>query len=258
MMNGGVDSFYVFLPSSIISGPIENTQSHYITNLQNPIRLQGSYECGLSMIIYPASVNNGFDCRIRYYSFNFGIDMINDLSSSYYSDIQGLLDEINITLGPDQQYYKFSINTVTNKVMVEMNTDKVGGEVPYMEMSENLAALTGHPSYFKRIGYVIGDHSFDLTGGISGFYIYSNILESSYVGTSTAPLLAVIPYDFWVQHGSIQHWSPKKIHYILIRDSVIQQVKIEVWTKMGVYVPFSGKASETLIVLAIRCKPPSF
>ncbi len=125
-------------------------------------------------------------------------------------------------------------------------------------MSANLAALTGLLSYAKKIGYLISDHSFDLSGGISGFYIYSNILESSYVGTSTAPLLAVVPYDFKVQHGSVQYWSPKKIHYIPIRDSVIQEVKIELRTKMDIFVPFSGRAAQTLIVLAVRDKQLSF
>ncbi len=257
-MNGSGEQFYVFLPSSVISGPIPNTQSHYTTNLQNPIRLQGNYECGLSMIIYPASVNNAFDCWLHYFSFTFGIDMISDLSSGYYPEVNSLIDEINIALGADQEFYKFTVNTITNKVMVEMNTDKKGGVMPYIEMSENLAALTGLPIYTKKIGYIIGDRSFDLSGGISGFYKYSNILENSYVGTTTAPLLAIVPYDFKVQHGSVQHWSPKKIHYISIRDPVIQEVKIELRTKTGVYVPFSGGAAETLVVLAIRRKQPTF
>ncbi len=209
------DQFYLFLPSSVKSGPIVNTQSHYITNLQNPIRFQGGYECGLSMVIYPASVNNGFNLRIRYYSFAFGIDMVSDLSSGYYPDISSIIAEIHTALGTDQEFYKLSVNSITNKVMVEMNTDKKsGGVMPYIEMTENLAALTGLPIFVKRIGYVIGDRSFDLSAGITAFYIYSNVVESSYVGASTAPLIAVVPYDFKAQHGSIQHFIPKKIHYI--------------------------------------------
>ncbi len=201
-------SFYLFLPSSIPSGAIANTQSHFITSLQAPVHLDAEYECGLNTFIYPANLNNVYDGRLSFWSFTFGIDMISDLASGFYKTMDDLIQEINSALGPDKDFYKFSHDKFTHKVMVEL----VSGDkktIPYLEMNENISALTGLPLRSVKVGFinVVSDRAG--CGGISAIYIYSDIIAHSYTGNSSSPILAIVPYNF-KNYGAVQSYSPKK------------------------------------------------
>ena len=47
-------SFYVTLPSnSSLSDFPQNTLTHYVTRLKNPLRLNGNYEVALAQILFP-------------------------------------------------------------------------------------------------------------------------------------------------------------------------------------------------------------
>ncbi|MCP4652806.1 MAG: hypothetical protein GY858_05425 [Candidatus Omnitrophica bacterium] len=252
-MNG---SFYFFLPSSVPSGAIANTQSHFITSLQAPVHLDSEHECGLNTFIYPANLNNIYDGRLSFWSYTFGIDMISDLASGFYKTIDDLIQEINKALGPDKEFYKFSHDKFTHKVMVEL----ISGDnktIPYLEMNENVSVLTGFPLRSEKIGFVVGDRAYDLSGGISAIYIYSDIIAHSYIGNSSSPILAIVPYNF-EKYGTVQSYSPKKIMYFPVKDISIQEITIELRTKTGQFLPFPGGGSETILILNMRKKPPVF
>ncbi len=249
-------SFHLFLPSSVPSGAIANTQSHFITSLQAPVHLDSEYECGLSAFFYPANLNNIYDGRLSFWSFTFGTDMISDLASGFYKTIDDLIQEINNALGPDKEFYKFSYNEFTHKAIVEL----ISGDkktIPYLEMNENVSVLTGLPMRLEKVGFVVGDHAYDLSGGISAIYIYSDVIAHSYIGNSSSPILAIVPYKF-ENYGTIQSYSPRKIMYFPVKNSSILEIAIELRTKTGRFLPFPGGGSETILILNMRKKSPIF
>jgi len=242
--------FTIFLPSNVI-GTTENYISHYTTLLSSPIMLDPNdvYEVGLHSVIYPNTALNAYDATMSYYSFSFGFEMPVSVPSGFFASIELLLTELSSLLGSDAEHYKFTVDSNAHKVIIELRGD--GITTPKIQFSQNLEVLLGLPNTINRTGFLAG-RPYDMSGGIASMFIYSNLCNYSNVGTTTAPLLGVVPYTNTTVGTYGQHISfePRQILYHPMSMTEIELVEIEVRTKIGNYLPFSG--GTFLAVLIIR------
>lgn len=107
------------------------------------------------------------------------------------------------------------------------------------------------PEEVHKDGYIAGE-PYDLSGGIGSMYIYTNVCRYSNVGGSTAPLLAVVPYSNTsiTTFGEHMSYEPRKVLYHPLITTTLSEVKIDVRTKFGEYLPFAS--GEFLVVLSVR------
>ena len=91
-----------------------------------------------------------------------------------------------------------------------------------------------------------GEFSADLCAGKHLIFIYTNIIENQYVGDVKAPLLRVIDSKQRLKNGSVCELEPTHrilftiLDYKKLSTNTIQSISIELRTKTGQLVPFSG------------------
>jgi len=249
-MDSSKEIFNVFLPSNV-KGATESFISHYTTTIASPINLNPNeiYEVGLSQLIYPTTALNCYDASMAFFSFTFGFEMPLTIPIGYYATAELLIQEIGRLMGSDKDNYKLSVDSSSHVIILDLVGD--GVTVPVIKFSKNLQVLLGFPDVVQQTGFLAGK-PFDLSGGIGSMYIYCNISNYSNVGSTTSPLLAVVPYSNTsiTSFGEHQSYEPRKILYHLLSTYSLSEIQIEIRTKFGEYLPFA--TGEVLAVLQVR------
>ena len=103
----------------------------------------------------------------------------------------------------------------------------------------------------------MGDFPADLCAEKHLIFIYTNIIEYQYVGNAKAPLLRVIDSKQRLKNGSVCELEPthrivfSNLDYKKLLSNTIQSTSIELRTKTGQLVPFSGTGK---VILALQFK----
>lgn len=248
-----MSDFYIYLPSNAPSaGAGVNTLNNYTTSLSKPLNLEGHFEVGISQFTYPTRIYNISYGDIEYYSFVLGYLNIVTIPQGYYPTIQEIMEEINMAFEStgEGDLFEYKVDEIKQKILIQLKKPSGAKEEPQLNLSPNLTRVTGLPDTMKGAKWWAGTN-YDIRDNHTSFYIYTDIVEYSHIGSVTAPLLGVIPIDYSVPFDTSVNYQPKSISYKRIRGNSIPTILIELRNKVGDLIPFIG-TGEVLLVLHIR------
>lgn len=247
-------SFYITLPSNSSIGYYpNNTVTNYITQLSQPVRLEGEWEVAVVEVIYPCTfltltesskifiyVNANFkpDSTISESSTtsNAEEELIIPILKTYsipkreYNDEKEVVDTIN-KLEDFIKYAVFNFDNNTKKVTI-LTTP----EVFQIELTRTLALQLGFdPNETDLINKNKSIRSSDLHLGLPHqIYIYCDIVDMQFIGDTMAPLIQMATVDATnYSHGSnksVQFLNP---HYIPVLKSSFESIEIDLRDHTG-------------------------
>jgi len=257
---GERESFYLFLPGSVPSGPILNRLSHYITMLPTSIMLSTAHkhEVAVVQFVYPTSCHNIWDGILIYFSYLLGIEMSVRIPSGIYLNSKEVIEAFKRALGPDAMYYVMTADTESHRFVMEMKPPASFSQAPYIEWSDNLTMITGFDTVIQHIGNNVSVRTWDLSGGIQIQYIYCSLVENTNVGHKVVPLVAVVPYEKAIgSFGDQVLFEPKNPQYFPLQElNILSQIEIVIRLQSGDYVPYTN--GDVIVVLHVRRVQPNF
>lgn len=109
-----------------------------------------------------------------------------------------------------------------------------------IRLSESLASILGFDPTKQR--YVKGEYmardSPLLNRDITGLYVYTNIVDSVYIGDVKAPLLLTCPFQQKGSHDIVHQLEFLNPTYTSLNRSVLKQIDIAIYDDAGALVPF--------------------
>ncbi|GBN00303.1 hypothetical protein AVEN_182679-1, partial [Araneus ventricosus] len=117
-----------------------------------------------------------------------------------------------------------------------------------VNLQDGLRDLLGFKKSTLYGGTHISDYQLELDGGITEIYVYSDIIESHFVGDTIAPLLRIIPVMSTKEDQIVINYQ--RPLYFPLRKNYIDCIEIELKSSSGDGIIFtSGKS---LLVLSFR------
>ena len=154
-----------------------------------------------------------------------------------------LSDEINNILGLTDSKGLSLHNKILFKAGKSLLNQRQREEIK-VKYKEQLTELQ---TSFAR-GYFISYRRTDIKGGISSVYIYSNIVQYSYVGDAYAQLLRTIPVKETEKWGDVVHHVFDKPHLIPLQSRNFDTIEIDIKDDTGAHIPFEiGRVTIKLI-----------
>ena len=228
----------------------DNKISQFVTQLPQPIRLEGQWEVGLVEIIYPHTWFN-VPHRVEDRTFTVNAESPNapghyvgypfSIPKGFYT-IETLLSRVenkanrllNLTTN---DRVRLSYDPVTRVVTSDLND--VALYVP--TAMKSMLGIT-FDAFNPRQNQ--SDTVLDMDP-LNSLYIYCDLVEPRVVGHMTASLLRVIPAEG--NHGEMVCKTYENVHYIPVQRRNFQTVEIYIRDDTGEKVPFEcGKSIVTL------------
>ena len=260
--------FYMTLPSNAsMKTHLDNTLTHYITDLPQRIDLTGEWECGLAEIQYPHTWYNVTEDDVWLF-----LNEIDDpdvtrrtkLSCGYYDDPLTLMYHINKglhSLWSEKTRVQMSYSSVTQKMTLHMTPNTVfiipnhsstasmlGFRTPVASDREAVTSSSVsdlHPSDSSYPFHVEANDVVNMTQGFNTLYVYTDIVASRIVGDTLAPPLRALPISG--RHGDILSDRFNNIHYVPLLCSTFHSIEVDIRDDMGRHVPFEyGRVTVTL------------
>lgn len=173
--------------------------------------------------------------------------------SEYYSIIQTIKNTREITITPGAYKTALSLFREFEDVHLQLLPNlKVAMEVSSgfeIELTKGLADMLGYKKTRFGSGRYIGDYAFELDGGISEIFVYTDIVQSSHVGDSFSPILRVVPcgMDKTSDHIVERYETPI---YFNLKSNFIQEINIDLRNTAGSNIIFTG--GKTFVMLSFR------
>ena len=255
---------YVILPSnSSMTVHPDNTLANFKVQLARPLQFLTPFEVAITEIIYPhvhliVKTNEAFAeiHREPYeniehlpdadeYTTYLGSATLTAGSYKKASDIVSSLikgfKDFNIHIRYSEAKNRFGIAGL-NKL--------------HLQMSSLLARMLGFGDGLKEIIKIDkdGDALFppDLTGGLHSMFVYTNVVESQFIGDKFAPLLRVICPDNKNTENALVSEKYIKPYYLKTSKNYIDAIDISIQTETGQPYPFpSGSA----LIIKLHFRP---
>lgn len=262
-------SFYMTLPSnaSLDLYP-DNTLSSFTTKLDPPIDLQGSYEIGLSEIIYPRTwLNVGYREIFIILSITEKENKIHCqeiiLPAGHYDCVKQIISIINDkvekhftgphNLPPPAQHLRknefktiFQYRLEIGKVVLTLY-DNV-----QLEMSNAVADMLGFNKQLYTGGLLMyADHIADVHRNLRCLYVYINVAEDRIVGDTRAPLLRMVPLSG--SRGEVIFQTYHDVHFVPIKFNSFDHITVNIRNGAGDLVAF--QRGEVILTLQLRRRP---
>ena len=221
--------FYMTLPSNAsMKTHLDNTLTHYTTDLPRRIDLIGEWECGLTEMQYSHTWYNVTEDDV--WLFLNEIDVPDDvtrrakLSCGYFDDPLTLMYHVNnglYSLRTAKTRAQMSYSSVTQKMTLHM-TENTLFTIPY---HSSIASMLGfHESVATRADTTTtttsasspvsdsrtSDSSYpfhieapdvvDMTQGFNTLYVYTDVVESRVVGDTLGDLANTYTYTYSYTH----------------------------------------------------------
>ena len=231
--------FYMTLPSNASMDVFPNNLvTHYFTKLPHPIDLEGQWEVGLVSMSYPHNHYNirrdeaSIVCVKNTLPYSFF------LRSGYYHSLKALEVAIEgMTKMATLKFFHLEIDDITRKttIIVERkDTEVILGKV--------LARILGFGEQVTFThGIYLSPMQVDLNRGFNYIFVYSDIVESSVVGNTSAPLLRIFPISG--KSGDLITKEVQNIHYKPVQKSQFDTIEILLKNENGENIPFEGGKS---------------
>ena len=198
----------------------ENKVSDYTVHLPKEINLSGSWELGLSEILYPNSWYNIDTNKCYIFYLRGAVQFFAVLPAGYYQQPQYVVGQIlhemkrmfqarNKTLvsegvltKPIDFLFDLTYNPQTQRTTVSIEhkngaptVEREGSMQPDVTVtfSDELASLLGfEKKYYTEIGEYTSENVANIDT-VNAIYVYCDVIEHRTVGHTLAPLLAVLP-----------------------------------------------------------------
>ena len=264
------DQFYVVLPSnSSMNYFSENTTSHFITQLPQQIRLQGSWSVALTEVQIPLTFQHvsseALDRtvsltrishsaletnQIRAVNFNTLESMVRP---GIYKDIHAIVSEIN-NLNCTKNHVEFKVERGGYVTCARVCTKATCYQLSHqLFLSKKLQKILG----FEKMNSILikdqesieGDRPAHLSNGLpSMLMIYSDICEPYVTGDVQTRLLRAVSLnidDYTYGSTRIKSFSPPM--YIPLLFNSFQTIEIDIRDQSGRVIPFDyGTLTVTL------------
>ena len=185
-------SFYITLPSnSSMNYFSNNTLTQFSTHLHHELKLEGSYEVGLSEINYPfnwiRTVNGSVEVGLK--KDKSKAIVINLNKSQKFQKISDLLEVLNKELQAHVTKLNsyFTYNEKTNRVSIIVNKNQ------YMSFSVEAKEFFGMEHDYYEVSHEASIVLQNKMNNINSLYIYTDIIDYQFVGYSFTALLRVVP-----------------------------------------------------------------
>ena len=250
----------------------ENKLSDYMVHLPKEINLSGSWELGLSEILYPNTWYN-IDTNQFYIFYQRGaLEFVAVLPSGYYQQPQYIVRQIlqemrrefqdknktlvsegvltqpidflfDLTYNPQPQLTTMSIQHKKGAP----TTDRNGTAQPdvVVTLSNELASVLG----FRKVWYrEIGEYTSASVANVdtvNAIYVYCDVIEHRTVGHTLAPLLAVLPVTGRAGAYVSKRYDKMQYHPVLKKN--LSDIHISLRDDQGKRIRFrKGKVIVTL------------
>lgn len=257
----------------------DNTVAKFCTKLANAVILDGSYEVGLSEIIYPRDYYN-IDNRDKLMKFTFkgvdirrntetGIEELDEhvlkrklLRNALYTSDEEFIESLNEQVSAE-------ITTLNLPATITFSLDRKGRILINIQPQTQIrdgAYTTLYDMYFQmsaelgnRLGFdgVVSlsmltskrenaKSRFDLNMGNRLMYVYCDIVAHGLVGDVSAPLLRVCNIPQPIQNECV-HVAYTDVHYKPVQKKEFDTIDVSINSERGLTMPFqSGKSLLTL------------
>lgn len=275
--------FYLTLPSnSSLDTHPENTLTHYVTKLQIPVSLTGTWEVALEEISIPKSWfriprakgtwaierdswhelnrNEKGERFVRKCKLPQGgefaniVDLIDAMNRITHDDINSMELKVYTNLSPSGVRIVKLDPVNIPRFTYDESTRRVRASIPYgykIRMSETLLAILGFQKNqlinhsFRGVSNVDARFASDMEAGIHHLYVYCDVVESVPVGDTLAPLLRIV--ETRNPTGGIINEIFNPPRYLPVQKKNFDTIAIDIRTDFGENVPFeSGKVVLTL------------
>ena len=248
------EGFHIYLPSNTRFLD-SNTTSSYVVKLAREIALTGEWECGLSEIHYRRSWEDIARGEGVFFIYVHGVPRRCVLPNGQYDDN----DHLVRTLGGAMKLAVYDL-TPSEKLSTWARYDPIATRVILhtpkgitMRLTKRLAHILGFARNNRYVklpeGKNVGEYPLDYINDIEALYVYSDIVQPSFVGDVLVPLLRVVPIQGSMDKKLcyVEYIKPT---YVPLSKFVFSTVKVHITDSTGRPVPFLyGK---TTIVLHIR------
>ena len=263
--------FYMTLPSNAsMKTHLDNTLTHYTTDLPHRIDRTGEWECGLTEMQYSHTWYNVTENDV--WLFLNEIDAPDTsqrtkLSCGYFDDPLTLMYHVNkglYSLGTAKTRAQMSYSSVTQKMTLHMTAnilftipyysatasmlgfrEPVASEVETATTSTSSLVPDSMPSGSSYPFHIEADNVVDMTQGFNTLYVYTDVVESRIVGDTLALLLRSIPISG--RHGDRVSERFTNVHYVPLLRSNFHSIEVDIRDDMGRRVPFEyGRVTVTL------------
>ena len=255
----------------------ENRLSDYMVHLLKEINLSGSWELGLSEILYPNTWYN-IDTNQFYIFYQRGaLEFVAVLPAGYYQQPQYIVRQIlqemrrefqnrNKTLvsegvltQPIDFLFDLTYNPQTQLTTMSIQhkkgaptTDRNGTAQPdvVVTLSNELASILG----FRKVWYwEIGEYTSASVANVdtvNAIYVYCDVIEHRTVGHTLAPLLAVLPVTG--KPGAYVSKRYDKIQYHPVLKKNLSDIHISLRDDQGKRIRF--RKGKVIVTLHLRPK----
>lgn len=151
-----------------------------------------------------------------------------------------------LLLNGKKELYKYKFSFDENSKRYALQVGK-----PYaLEISKNLSSILGFSTenclYHKNTHTVANDVPI-LHRAITALYVYTNIIDSVYIGDVRAPLLLTCPFKRKERKDLVHQVEFLNPTYVRLNRNTIQQINIDIYDDAGTLIPFLyGKTKLTL------------
>ena len=255
----------------------ENKLSDYMVHLPKEINLSGSWELGLSEILYPNTWYN-IDTNQFYIFYQRGaLEFVAVLPADYYQQPQYIVRQIlqemrrefqnrNKTLvsegvltQPIDFLFDLTYNPQTQLTTMSIQhkkgartTDRNGTTQPdvVVTLLNELASILG----FRKVWYrEIGEYTSASVANVdtvNAIYVYCDVIEHRTVGHTLAPLLAVLPVTG--KPGAYVSKRYDKIQYHPVLKKNLSDIHISLRDDQGKRIRF--RKGKVIVTLHLRPK----
>jgi hypothetical protein len=277
-------SFYVTLPSNVLTSEYKNTQSNYTTQFPVPLSFNVQYEVALVEFTYREYMSNdigniyvrwGIDTDFRPFPLKafdnepvqHFIDRIQDEINEYYTKIEYLASkqtvfkfQDNIKLfnsysinHQDPEYTKtFNLTTAKLPVFEIRNDREISINIP----DGTFVKFDGYASelFQARVETKSLIHKFVMNSELLNFFdylmVYTDIIEPQLVGNTRSELLQCVTKTGFFNRTTEKIFTNP--HYIPVNRCFINNININVRTPNGEYARFESATSKVLVKLHFR------
>ena len=252
-------SFYIPLPSNVLSKSGNNVQSNYTTYFPYPLYLNIPYEVALVEFIYREYISfeiGSIEVKLPDTEFK-KIDLIafdNEPADNFFNRFNNvILNSFNNEVKVLDEKYEFKLSQIEYKrPFFEYYKDKKTVDVRVPAKTEVVFSGLAKKIFVKDNAKK--DYKFFFDSELLNFFdyimLYTDIIEHQNLGDSYAPILRTI-----TKNGEFNR-SVEKIftdpHYIPVNKSYINSINIDLRDPSGEQIRFENQLSKVLTKLHFR------
>jgi len=254
-----------------------NVTSHFTTRFDNPLKLPGEWEMGLTSVSFTNSINNipyiedgGIEISVELTENGTQITggVITSLEVGNYRSIEILISSIlgagkNIRLDNNKTVNLHTLinmeyNGITNKIRL-FTTNSAVNSLSKLQItfSKQICSMIGLDNPIVTINNTpfscVFPRSVDINAGVYLMYIMCDHMEYSYVGNTTAPILRIIPIAAEIRHTGYVTLSFEDIQWRKLTQNFISDITIKAHEDLhGNRIKFSHGVGPLVLNLKLR------